>query len=65
MDWLENVLPDISVIIVDKMCKKKGKMMKVLNLLTSGRAGGIESLCRDIGVNSKFENAFCFVFSGG
>lgn len=40
-------------------------MMKVLNLLTSGRAGGIESLCRDIGVNSKFENAFCFMFSGG
>ena len=39
--------------------------MKVLNLLTSGRAGGIESLCRDIGINSKFENAFCFVFDGG
>lgn len=39
--------------------------MKVLNLLTSGEAGGIESLCRDIGVNSKFENAFCFMFYGG
>lgn len=47
------------------LCRKKGLPMKVLNLLTSGSAGGIESLCRDIGVNSKFENAFCFVFRGG
>ncbi len=39
--------------------------MKVLNLLTSGNAGGIESLCRDIGVNSQFENGFCFLFEGG
>lgn len=39
--------------------------MKVLNLLTSGRAGGIESLCRDIGVNSDFENGFCFLFGDG
>lgn len=39
--------------------------MRVLNLLTSGETGGIESLCRDIGVSNKFENAFCFVFSGG
>ncbi|MBQ7148646.1 MAG: glycosyltransferase [Pseudobutyrivibrio sp.] len=39
--------------------------MKVLNLLTSGEAGGIESLCRDIGVNSEYDNGFCFLFSEG
>lgn len=39
--------------------------MKVLNLLTSGRAGGIESLCRDIGLNGEFENGFCFLFGDG
>lgn len=39
--------------------------MKVLNLLTSGEAGGIETLCRDIGANSSFENAFCFLFGSG
>lgn len=39
--------------------------MKVLNLLTSGSAGGIESLCRDIGCNSQFENGFVFLFGGG
>ncbi len=39
--------------------------MKVLNLLTSGKSGGIESLCRDIGINSEFENGFCFVFGDG
>ncbi len=39
--------------------------MKVLNLLTSGEAGGIESLCRDIGINSEYENGFCFLFSEG
>ncbi len=39
--------------------------MKVLNLLTSGEAGGIESLCRDIGLNSEYENGFCFLFSEG
>ncbi|WP_022767910.1 glycosyltransferase family 4 protein [Butyrivibrio sp. NC2007] len=39
--------------------------MRVLNLLTSGEAGGIESLCRDIGINSEYENGFCFLFSEG
>lgn len=39
--------------------------MRVLNLLTSGEAGGIESLCRDIGLNSEFENGFCFLFGAG
>lgn len=39
--------------------------MKVLNLLTSGDAGGIESLCRDIGLNSQFDNGFCFLFARG
>lgn len=39
--------------------------MKVLNLLTGGNAGGIESLCRDIGLNSKFNNGFCFLFDDG
>lgn len=39
--------------------------MKVLNLLTSGNAGGIESLCRDIGLNSEFKNGFCFLFDEG
>lgn len=39
--------------------------MKILHLLTSGEAGGIESLCRDIGRYSKFENTFCFLSSGG
>lgn len=39
--------------------------MKVLNLLTSGDAGGIESLCRDIGLKADYENAFCFLFKGG
>ncbi len=39
--------------------------MRVLNLLTSGEAGGIESLCRDIGLNSDYENGFCFLFSEG
>ncbi|SEA02089.1 Glycosyltransferase involved in cell wall bisynthesis [Pseudobutyrivibrio sp. ACV-2] len=39
--------------------------MKVLNLLTSGEAGGIESLCRDIGLNSEYDNGFCFLFSEG
>lgn len=39
--------------------------MRVLNLLTSGEAGGIESLCRDIGLHSEFENGFCFLFGEG
>lgn len=39
--------------------------MKVLNILTSGEAGGIESLCRDIGLTAGYENGFCFLFKGG
>lgn len=39
--------------------------MKVLHLLTSGQAGGIESLCRDIGIYSDFENLFCFFTNEG
>lgn len=39
--------------------------MKVLNLLTSGNSGGIESLCRDIGKNCRIENGFCFLFNNG
>ena len=39
--------------------------MKVLNILTSGEAGGIESLCRDIGLNARYENGYCFLFKGG
>lgn len=39
--------------------------MKILNLLTSGSIGGIESLCRDIGEISCFDNGYCFLFEGG
>ena len=39
--------------------------MKVLHLLTSGQVGGIESLCRDIGRYSSFDNTFCFISGGG
>ena len=39
--------------------------MRVLNILTSGEAGGIESLCRDIGINAQYHNSFCFLFKGG
>ncbi len=39
--------------------------MRVLNLLTGGEIGGIERLCRDIGLYSGFENGFCFMFYGG
>jgi len=39
--------------------------MKVLNLLTAGNIGGIECLCRDIGLNSNYENGFCFLFGKG
>ena len=39
--------------------------MRVLHLLTSGHTGGIESLCRDIGVCSDFENGFCFFTDAG
>lgn len=39
--------------------------MKVLNLLTAGNIGGIECLCRDIGLYSNYENGFCFLFDKG
>lgn len=39
--------------------------MKILNMLTSGETGGIESLCRDIGKNSNVENGFCFLSGAG
>lgn len=40
-------------------------IVKILHLLTSGEAGGIESLCRDIGRYGKMEHTFCFVTKGG
>ena len=39
--------------------------MKVLNLLTAGNIGGIECLCRDIGLHSNYDNGFCFLFGKG
>lgn len=39
--------------------------MQILNLLTSGHIGGIEVLCKDIGIAAKCENTFCFVFDNG
>lgn len=39
--------------------------MKVLHILTSGHAGGIETLCREVGKNSRHENGFCFMSFGG
>lgn len=39
--------------------------MKILHLLSGGGLGGIEVLCRDIAYNSKQENEFVFLFSGG
>lgn len=39
--------------------------MKVLNLLTSGNIGGIEVLCKDIGVLAPYDNLFCFVSGEG
>ncbi len=39
--------------------------MKILHLLTGGKVGGIETLCREIGLNSIHENAFCFMTFGG
>lgn len=35
--------------------------MKILNLLTCGDAGGIERLCEMIGINSNYDNVFCFI----
>ncbi len=39
--------------------------MKVLNLLTAGKVGGIEVLCRDIARQADFENVFCFRIGEG
>lgn len=39
--------------------------MRVLHLLTSGHVGGIEVLCRDIGLNSLQEHTFAFLFGEG
>lgn len=40
--------------------------MKILHLEYAGGAGGIEKLCKDIGINSKQdENIFAFVHDGG
>lgn len=39
--------------------------MKVLNLLISGNAGGIESLCNNIDKYSNIDNYWVFLFSGG
>lgn len=40
-------------------------MMKILNLLTSGNPGGIEILCKDVGIISTQKNSFCFFLKGG
>lgn len=39
--------------------------MKVLHLLSSGNIGGIEVLCKEVAQISKWDNEFCFLFSGG
>jgi len=39
--------------------------MKILHLLASGGAGGIETLCRDISATDIVENHFIFVWYGG
>ena len=39
--------------------------MRVLNLLSSGGVGGIEQLCKNIGIYAQYENAFCFLFEEG
>lgn len=39
--------------------------MRVLHILTGGHAGGIETLCREIGKKSIHENGFCFMSFGG
>ena len=36
-----------------------------MHLLTSGKIGGIESLCRDIGRYGKMNHIFCFLTAGG
>jgi len=39
--------------------------MKILHLLASGGAGGIETLCKDISATDIVENHFIFVWYGG
>ena len=39
--------------------------MKVLHILTGGQVGGIETLCREFGLHSKNEQAYCFMSFGG
>lgn len=39
--------------------------MKILHVLASGDVGGIEVLCKDIGLHSQNENEFCFLWHGG
>jgi len=41
------------------------KHLKVLHLLTSGGLGGIEVLCREIGLCSKDKHIFAFLFGEG
>lgn len=39
--------------------------MKVLNILTGGGIGGIEVLCKDIGLLAPYDNLFCFMTCEG
>lgn len=39
--------------------------MKILHLLTSGGVGGIEVLCKNIGLEATLEHTFCFMFGNG
>ena len=39
--------------------------MKILNLLESGGVGGIEQLCKNIGIYANYSNTFCFLFEEG
>ena len=39
--------------------------MKILNLLATGEVGGIEVLCKDIGLYSEDDNTFVFLFKRG
>lgn len=39
--------------------------MKVLNLLSSGGVGGIEQLCKNLGIYAEYDNSFCFLFEEG
>ncbi len=40
-------------------------MKKVLHLLSGGGAGGIETLCEQIGLRGEYQHEFCFLFSTG